>query len=172
MLCWTDYMFSVQVMLVCLCVLPADCVVLILYFPCRLCWSDSVFDQVECLTLNGNERTVFVSLPGTHIYSITTFQDYLVWTDRDKRNGIHAGIRKSGEKIRGVIHPGIGKAYDVITYDESLQPLSEGKCLITHMYSWPIYIYIYICVCVCNVIVWDIFPSDHLIIYSRQEWIM
>ena len=61
------------------------------------------------------------------ITTILTIQDYVVWTDRGERNGIHAGILLAGEKVRGVVHPGIGSANDVITYDYSLQPENPSE---------------------------------------------
>lgn len=67
----------------------------------------------SCLVIN-NYRKLY------HI------QDLIIWTDQKKRNGIHAGIRDTGQKVRGIIHPEIGTAYDVITYDSSLQPLVKG----------------------------------------------
>ena len=62
-----------------------------------------------------------------YYYLFMTIQDYVVWTDHGERNGIHAGILLTGEKVRGVVHPGIGSANDVITYDYSLQPENPSE---------------------------------------------
>ena len=63
--------------------------------------------------------TIFLSLSA---------QDYLVWTDQNARNGLHVGTKDTGEKIRGIVHPGIGVANDVLTFDASMQPLADGPC--------------------------------------------
>ena len=49
-----------------------------------------------------------------------------MWTDQGSRNGIHAAIKTTGEKIRGMIHPNIGTAFDVFVFDVSQQPLLPG----------------------------------------------
>ena len=54
-------------------------------------------------------------------------QDFIIWTETGRRNGIHAGLKDTGDKIRGIIHPGLGTANDVITFDLSVQPLVSGK---------------------------------------------
>lgn len=53
----------------------------------------------------------------------------MAWTDRQDKNGIHVGLLQTGEKVRGVIHPGIGTASDVVTYDYSVQPVQSSTCL-------------------------------------------
>ena len=56
-------------------------------------------------------------------------QDFVIWTAQGDNNGIHAGVKETGEKLRGVVHPGVGVAYDVITYDRSTQPLVNSMSL-------------------------------------------
>jgi len=50
----------------------------------------------------------------------------LIWTDQGRRNGIHAAIKTTGEKIRGLVHPHIGVSFDIIVFDVSHQPLVSG----------------------------------------------
>ena len=65
-----------------------------------------------------------------HIHScfiaIYNGQDFVIWTETGDHNGIHAGLKHTGEKIRGIVHPGVGTANDVITFDLSTQPLANG----------------------------------------------
>lgn len=54
-------------------------------------------------------------------------QDFIIWTDQGRRNGIHAALKTTGEKIRGLVHPTVGDANDILAFDISHQPLVPGK---------------------------------------------
>ena len=50
-----------------------------------------------------------------------------MWTNGiGRQNGIHAGIKQTGETVRGIVHPGVGVATDLITFDLSMQPTISG----------------------------------------------
>ena len=66
-------------------------------------------------------------MTGTKQNLCYVLQDFIVWTDQNEGNGIHVGNKENGEKIRGIVHPGIGEAHDVITFDASMQPLADGQ---------------------------------------------
>ncbi|CAH1782417.1 unnamed protein product [Owenia fusiformis] len=94
----------------------------------RLYWTDSILETVTSTDYNGEGKKTIISLPQSNIFGITLFQDYILWTDQDSQNGLHIALIEDGVKIRGILHPGIGKAYDVITYDESIQPDGQSPC--------------------------------------------
>ncbi len=53
-------------------------------------------------------------------------QDFIIWTAGGDKNGIHASLKESGEKVRGIIHPDVGTAYDVIMFDSASQPMHSS----------------------------------------------
>ncbi|XP_064614875.1 low-density lipoprotein receptor-related protein 6-like isoform X2 [Liolophura sinensis] len=94
----------------------------------RLYWSDSTLDNIRYLDLDTGSVIKVISVPDSHIFGISVFQDYIFWTDRDERNGVHVAIVDSGKKVRGIIHPVVGVATDIIAFSESSQPIRNGFC--------------------------------------------
>ena len=73
------------------------------------------------MTLNGTLSSFILTK------FILQFQDYVIWTDQGDMNGIHVGDIITKNKVRGILHPQTGVAYDVISYDEHSQPQLKGK---------------------------------------------
>ena len=45
-----------------------------------------------------------------------------MWTDTHNLNGVHMARMDKKEKVRGIIHPNVGHAADLITFDLRNQP--------------------------------------------------
>lgn len=65
----------------------------------------------------------------------TLLQDYLLWTERGARNGIHIVRMDNMDKIRQLIHPKTGIASDLISFDAQNQPTYSPARLYTLLIS-------------------------------------
>ncbi|XP_013405316.1 low-density lipoprotein receptor-related protein 4-like [Lingula anatina] len=94
----------------------------------RLYWTDSVLRRIESVDLRGRDRKTLVVTGDSEFRGLVTFKDYLLWTDQGTRNGLHIAMKDTGQKVRGVVHPNTGTAYDILAYDYQHQPTVEGAC--------------------------------------------
>ena len=82
-----------------------------------------------CLYFSDNFAVLKVHV-NPYVFSLSvTHKDFVLWTETGSSNGLHVAYKDSGQKIRGVIHPKVGQAGPVITYDKSSQPTVPGKNL-------------------------------------------
>ncbi|KAJ8310212.1 hypothetical protein KUTeg_012077 [Tegillarca granosa] len=65
-------------------------------------------------------------------YGVSVYQDFLIWTDSGDMNGIHVADMLTLTKKRGILHPQVGKAGDVILYDKLNQPKFNGSCAVNN----------------------------------------
>ena len=64
--------------------------------------------------------------PVSH-HPLSPRQDFLIWTDTDNLNGVHMARMDTKEKVRGIIHPNVGVARDLITFDPRNQPAISSE---------------------------------------------
>ncbi|RUS85413.1 hypothetical protein EGW08_006804 [Elysia chlorotica] len=93
-----------------------------------LYWTDSMKELVQKQDLESGRITVIYEQTNVQFYGISVFNDYLVWTDSDDLNGVHVARMDKMEKVRGIIHPNVGHATDVITFDPRNQPDLTNPC--------------------------------------------
>lgn len=97
-----------------------------------LYWADTLLGVVS--SYDFNQKTIKVIFPRRlqakeSIFGISIFQDYLLWTDfNPERNGIHAARLDTMAKVRDILHPDVGMAYDLLTFDTQNQPDFETPC--------------------------------------------
>ncbi|OWF40871.1 low-density lipoprotein receptor-related protein 4-like [Mizuhopecten yessoensis] len=94
----------------------------------RLYWSDSELFQIGSYDLGDGHVTIAYTQQSAKFFGISIYQDYIIWTDTDKMNGIHVADLNTGTKKRGILHPQVGVSADLITYDQSNQPNFTGSC--------------------------------------------
>ncbi|XP_033760426.1 LOW QUALITY PROTEIN: low-density lipoprotein receptor-related protein 4-like [Pecten maximus] len=94
----------------------------------RLYWSDSELFQIGSYDLRDGNVKIAYTQQSAKFFGISIYQDYIIWTDTDKMNGIHVADLSTGIKKRGILHPQVGVSADVITYDISNQPNFTGSC--------------------------------------------
>ncbi|KAL5004150.1 hypothetical protein ScPMuIL_017606 [Solemya velum] len=93
-----------------------------------LYWSDSLLNNVKSYNIETEEISIFFSSPGTEFFGLSIYQDFLLWTSKGDMNGIHMARMDTKEKIRGILHPNVGEARDLILYDKDNQPDFESFC--------------------------------------------
>ncbi|XP_052104944.1 low-density lipoprotein receptor-related protein 4-like isoform X2 [Mytilus californianus] len=94
----------------------------------ELFWADSGLNQVSSFNLKTGEISVRFRQQSSTFFGLSIYQDYLIWTDQDKNNGIHVADISTGKKMRGILHPPFGQANDVISYDKANQPQFNVSC--------------------------------------------
>ncbi|KAL3846516.1 hypothetical protein ACJMK2_017496 [Sinanodonta woodiana] len=93
-----------------------------------LYWSDSGLFHITSYNIQSGDMKIIFSQPDIKFYGVTIYQDYVFWTDSGDMNGIHAARIDSEEKVRGILHPHVGLAQDVITFDLQNQPPDASSC--------------------------------------------
>lgn len=97
-----------------------------------LYWADTLLGVVS--SYDFDQKTIKIVFPKpSHakesIFGISIFQDYLLWTDfSTERNGIHVARLDTMTKVRDILHPDVGMAYDLLTFDSQNQPDFETPC--------------------------------------------
>ncbi|XP_076435319.1 low-density lipoprotein receptor-related protein 5-like [Babylonia areolata] len=94
----------------------------------KLYWADSARNKVMQYDLNSGQWGTFFALPRFKVYGITLYRNYLLWTDMEDMNGIHMARLDIKRRVRSIIHPGYGRAADLITVDRVLQPDMASPC--------------------------------------------
>lgn len=93
-----------------------------------LYWTDSMKHHVRKQDLETGRITVIYEDEEVKFYGLSVFNDFLIWTDTENLNGVHMARLDKKEKVRGIIHPNVGIASDLITFDPRNQPEASNAC--------------------------------------------
>ncbi|XP_077987906.1 low-density lipoprotein receptor-related protein 5-like [Glandiceps talaboti] len=81
----------------------------------KLYWIDASLEKIEFCDLDGQNRTVLVSLPDSHPFGLTVVGDYVYWTDWQRRQ-LSRADKKNGQNIINVGEGVFQKPNDIHAY--------------------------------------------------------
>ncbi|KAI8503921.1 hypothetical protein Bbelb_179890 [Branchiostoma belcheri] len=100
------------------------------YVDDRLYWADCVTGKIESVTLEGGDRTVLLSLPGTSIKGLAMYQDYLYYTDWAGRK-VHCVEKSNGREVFAVTAGTSANPVGITVYNstDQIAPANRVSCI-------------------------------------------
>ena len=92
------------------------------YITEKLFWADANFDYIAMADLDGSNRHVIISENLPHTFAVTTFIDYIFWSDWET-NSVYRAQKFTGDK-RTVLTTMIHRPMDLVVYHS----MRQAKC--------------------------------------------
>ncbi len=87
----------------------------------RIFWVDAVYDTVESVDYNGNNRKKLFYLSGLHLFGVALIPPFLFFTDWSTHKEVRNLDATTGEVIR-TYSIGGGQPMGIVAYDYARQP--------------------------------------------------
>ncbi|XP_078614309.1 uncharacterized protein LOC144883590 [Branchiostoma floridae x Branchiostoma japonicum] len=96
----------------------------------RLYWADVITGKIESVTLEGGDRRLLLSVPGTSIKGLAMYQDYLYYTDLVARK-VHCVGKSDGREVFAVTARTSARPVGITVYNSTNQiaPANRVSCI-------------------------------------------